>query len=191
MKCTVRGCENPVLVKSRGWCRDHYGRWQRHGHPLAGRINGEPAQWLQDLVAQEGWSDQCIDWPFGHDRNGYGALSWGSRSALAHRVVLELCRPWHPPLARNALHQCDRRPCVNPRHLYWGTHQRNALDAAERKGMGRGENGPKAKLTEAQVREIRERYALGGITYRSLAAEFSVHETSISQIVRRKTWAHI
>jgi len=57
--------------------------------------------------------------------------------------------------------------------------------------MGRGENGPKAKLTEAQVREIRERYALGGITYRSLAAEFSVHETSISQIVRRKTWAHI
>jgi len=57
--------------------------------------------------------------------------------------------------------------------------------------MGRGENGPKAKLTEAQVREIRERHGSGSITYRALALEYGVHETSISQIVRRKTWAHL
>lgn len=190
MKCIIGGCEEPVLVKSRGWCRNHYGRWQRHGDPLGGRDNGAPSRWLQNLLVQEG-TDECVDWPFGRDRAGYGALAWEGSASLAHRVVLELAQPWRPPLGKNALHDCDRRSCVNPRHLFWGTHWRNAVDAAERSGMGRGENSPTAKLTVEMVKAIRERHAAEAVTYRELALEYGVHETSISQVVRRKSWAHV
>lgn len=31
--CSVDGCGN--LTNARGWCTTHYGRWQRHGDPLA------------------------------------------------------------------------------------------------------------------------------------------------------------
>lgn len=34
MKCDIEGCDRPVFVKSRGWCRTHYHRWHRHGDPL-------------------------------------------------------------------------------------------------------------------------------------------------------------
>lgn len=30
--CSVEGCHAPTCV--RGWCKLHYGRWQRHGDPL-------------------------------------------------------------------------------------------------------------------------------------------------------------
>lgn len=31
--CTVEGCDRPVLILKRGWCRRHYRRWQRYGDP--------------------------------------------------------------------------------------------------------------------------------------------------------------
>jgi plasmid maintenance system antidote protein VapI len=45
-----------------------------------------------------------------------------------------------------------------------------------------------AKLTRAQVKAIRERYAAGGITQLALAREYGVTGESINNIVRRRTW---
>ena len=47
---------------------------------------------------------------------------------------------------------------------------------------------PWRKLTAAQVREIRRRYAAGGVTMAQLAAEYGVTHMAISYIVRRVTW---
>ena len=49
----------------------------------------------------------------------------------------------------------------------------------------------RGKLTEAQVVEIIERYASGGVTYRQLAAEYGVSPQAISNIARRKAWASV
>lgn len=54
-----------------------------------------------------------------------------------------------------------------------------------------GVKNPAAKLTEAQVLEIRARYAAGGIFQYVLAKEYSVTQGLITSIVRRKTWRHI
>jgi len=50
--------------------------------------------------------------------------------------------------------------------------------------------GPRAKLTDAQVREIRDVYAdgFGGITQREVAAEFGVSASTISDITSGATW---
>lgn len=34
-KCSIEGCDRPVLVDKRGWCSLHFQRWQRHGDPRA------------------------------------------------------------------------------------------------------------------------------------------------------------
>jgi len=51
-----------------------------------------------------------------------------------------------------------------------------------------GERNPKAKLTWDQVREIRLRYAAGGIRQIDLAREFGVSQPTIGSIVQGDTW---
>ena len=57
--------------------------------------------------------------------------------------------------------------------------------------LARGESNGLAKLTEEKVREIRHRYAAGGVGQRALAREFDVTRTNIGSIILRKTWAHV
>ncbi|MCA1668904.1 MAG: HNH endonuclease [Thermomicrobia bacterium] len=55
----------------------------------------------------------------------------------------------------------------------------------------RGEQSTTPKLTEAEVIEIRRRYAAGGVNQTELGREFGVTSMNIWQIVHRKSWQHI
>lgn len=92
--------------------------------------------------------------------------------------------------------------CCNPTHLYDGDHCTNALDSVLagtavvlrpewRKIRARGEASGQAKLTDEAVRDIRLRYAAGGVSQQKLANEYGVHQTKISYVISRKTWAHV
>jgi hypothetical protein len=60
-----------------------------------------------------------------------------------------------------------------------------------RKGRSlKGGRHHQAKLSEAQVIEIRSRYASGERQV-ALAEEFGVGQTQISHIVTRKQWGHL
>jgi len=88
------------------------------------------------------------------------------------------------------LHKCDNPLCVNPEHLFLGTHQDNMRDMME-KGRNRpGEKCPHAKLNEAQVLEIRRRWGNGEKIVR-LSEEFGVANETVWYIVHRKNWRHI
>jgi Mor family transcriptional regulator len=56
----------------------------------------------------------------------------------------------------------------------------------------KGEGCPTAKLTEDQVKEIRNEYA-GGKSggYRPLARKYGMGMTAIASIITRKTWIHV
>ena len=54
----------------------------------------------------------------------------------------------------------------------------------------KGVRNNKARLTDDQVRQIREAYSTGE-RQSDLAHRFGVDQTSISRIVRRDSWAHI
>ena len=136
--------------------------------------------------------------------NGYGIVQVGGFQVLAHRWSWELHRSAIPK-GSLVLHKCDNRACVNPNHLFLGSHMDNTRDMIK-KGRCRppsgdrhywklhpeivpkGETAPRAKLKTAQVLDIRARYADGRVTMRELAAEFAVHETTILLIVHRKRW---
>lgn len=55
----------------------------------------------------------------------------------------------------------------------------------------KGEENGQSKLTEEQVKIIREMYATGGVSYRSIAQLFNVDHECIHKIVKRLTWKHV
>lgn len=99
---------------------------------------------------------RCWLWASNIHWNGYGliALSRAGRRkqlwARAHRVAWELTSGPIPD-GQNVCHRCDVTACVNPSHLFLGTHQDNITDSV-RKGRytawrrtGRRLNGKVAK----------------------------------------------
>jgi DNA-binding MarR family transcriptional regulator len=60
-----------------------------------------------------------------------------------------------------------------------------------KKRNAHGEKAPWSKLTEAQVTEIRQRYAAGGISQSALAREYGLNQPTVGEIVRREIWKHI
>ena len=55
----------------------------------------------------------------------------------------------------------------------------------------RGAKNARAVLTEAEVVEIRARYAAGGVFYYTLAEEYGVAISTIRLVVVRGTWGHL
>lgn len=100
------------------------------------------------------------------------------------------------PSGMCVLHRCDNPPCVNPAHLFLGTRVDNNLDREE-KGRGgdhKGRRNGRAKLTEDQVREVRERYCCpcpGHGNATALAREFGVTPSAIHFIGKGQHWRHV
>lgn len=119
----------------------------------------------------------------------------GRKNAYASRVSWEMAVGPIPP-GLLICHHCDNPLCVRPDHLFLGTHADNHADMW-RKGRanltGRlcGSKHLHAKLTEEDVRLIRQRYAAGGVTQRQLGREFGVNDRCVSGIVSRKAWRHV
>jgi hypothetical protein len=136
--------------------------------------------------------DDCWLWTAGRDGAGYGAFNL-SRDRVrmvyrASRIAYMLATGRDPgPLC--VCHRCDNPRCVNPRHLFLGTHADNNADrdAKGRNVVVVGEQNGSAKLTEAQVIAIRK----ADDTERAIAARFAVGSSVINRIRNGKNWKHI
>lgn len=190
--CAIAGCENAIVVKSRGWCDKHYTRWKRHGDPEHVTQIDTRGLDVEGKLRAHGWDvteSGCWEWRGRKSGQRYGKLNIGQRHLLAHRLAYEL---WVGPIPGGLVvrHKCDNPPCINPEHLEAGTHADNSNDMVERRRTQdqRGANGPRAVLTDEDVSVIRVRYANGAIRQIDLAQEYGVTQTCISAIVRNKTW---
>ena len=150
--------------------------------------------------------NECWPWTQAGNKDGYGQFNVQAgeldvpegfatpgglryRQLMAHRVAFYLVHGcWPRPLA---LHGCDNPPCCNaenPKHVHEGTHSQNSLEMFGRgrqpSRMRAGEAHYNAVLTAAQVEGIRARYAGGGVTQGTLAAEFGIAQNSVSRYVR-------
>ncbi len=130
-----------------------------------------------------------------HRAHGYGQLSRGAAErglVYAHRASWEI-HNGPVPARMCVLHKCDVRRCVRPDHLALGTPGDNMRSKVQ-KGPGRrvrGEQQWQAKLTVADVREIRAHFIAGHYTLAALAKKFGVSVPTVQQIVKGRTWKHV
>lgn len=146
-------------------------------------------------------AEECWPWKAYIAASGYGICRGATKNVRAHRMAYELA---HGPIPEGLIvrHRCDNRRCCNPRHLEVGTATDNARDRVERRRTAHGERSPAAKLSEAQVVEIRRRYKLrppGGPKrgcpkwpgQEQLAKEYGVSYLTIHAIVHGYSWKHV
>jgi HNH endonuclease len=141
-------------------------------------------------------SNNCWNWTLAGGTYGYGEFIVGGRKNRRklgpHQFsyIVAYGTPNH-----SVCHKCDNPKCVRPDHLWDGTQKENIQDAA-RKGRMRccllpGSGNPNAKLTEADVIEIRALYPTGLHTQKELALRYGVNESGICNILARRTWRHV
>jgi len=134
-----------------------------------------------------GLPDECWPWIGAKTPRGYGVL-WGNEdgNALrAHRLSYQL----NVGVITDGLfvcHRCDNPPCVNPAHLYLGTHDDNMADKIARGRCASGERSGGAKFTDEQVREVRLIHARGGITRSALAKRFGISPSQMTNILNNR-----
>lgn len=73
-------------------------------------------------------------------------------------------------------------------NIAWGTQAENCADTVEHGRSTRGARNARAKITEAQAREIKRR-RLAGESGSVLATEFGISQTTVCNIVAGATWA--
>jgi hypothetical protein len=77
-------------------------------------------------------SKECWPWLGGHKSGGYGCFYFREIVWSAHRVSYFLSFG-NIPNGLHILHKCDNTNCVNPSHLFSGTHSDNMRDMFSKK----------------------------------------------------------
>lgn len=138
-------------------------------------------------------SGGCWEWTARRHPLGYGMFRIAGSVQYAHRVSYRLYVD-EIPEGMCVCHHCDNPGCVNPAHLFLGTHTDNMRDCnnkGRRPAAGVfGEKHGMAKLTNAQVVEIRKMRSEGATQF-DIAKEFGVARQTISHILCGDTWASV
>jgi predicted XRE-type DNA-binding protein len=133
----------------------------------------------------------CWLWSRYRYLTGYGTVWFDGKNQRAHRVLWEL-HNGPIPEGMCICHKCDTPGCVNPDHLFLGTHADNVHD---RNAKGRavvpcGNGHWRSRLSEADIPVIHQRLVRGE-TQASIAEDFGVVKSVISNIVRGEAWKHV
>lgn len=131
----------------------------------------------------------CWVWTASRKERGYGQFYWRGKMHRAHRLAWVLIKG--DPGKLEVAHTCDNRVCVNLDHLFLATHQENMADQVAKDRHTRGERNFWAKLTDAQVLEIRSLYTGKRGEQAALARQYGISFGMVTSIVNRRTWRHI
>lgn len=190
--CKISDCLYPSFARS--MCRSHYARWRRGASvsapikPLT--MSSEERLWSRVVKTPTCWlwtgsRNTCRGQPW------HGRMTINGSRVLVHRFSFFLAYGrWPQPMC---LHKCDVPACVNPAHLEEGTNAKNMADMVARGRhvvAARGSDHHKAKLTEADVRIIRNLLA-NNVPQRTIADRFGVSDVAISHIKNGKSWRHV
>lgn len=147
--CDVEGCGRKHAA--RGWCWPHYGRWRRHGDPLAGgapKARGYSIPEEAIAARSEPGEGGCLLWTGTLTPKGYGLVTASGKQVQVHRYVYER---EHGPLREGEMvdHRCHVHNCIALEHLRSATRSENASNRS----------GPTRANRTSGARNV---YAMGG-----------------------------
>jgi hypothetical protein len=146
-------------------------------------------RWKPQSVIERFWqyvdkrgTDECWEWTASLMQKGYGQFNIGDhRTVRANRFSFEL---HYGPLGKDhALHTCDNRKCVNPKHLFRGSQPVNMADMTKK---GRRHS----ILDESKVKSIKL-YLLNRWPHRKIAEHFCVSKCTIQAIGTGRLWRNV
>ena len=186
MECSVHDCDYPA--RARGMCSAHYARQRRLGSPTAGgllrRYRITEAQAFAAYMPGNPPEEGCWDWTGYTDPNGYGRFGLAGKHIPAHVASYRI---YCGPVTDYVLHDCDRRICVQPKHLHLGSNLENIAERNERNRTACGERSGRSKLTDPDVLWIRSTT----LSNAKIADLLGVDRSTISVIRSGRTWRHL
>lgn len=131
----------------------------------------------------------CWLWVGTKDPDGYARIKIKGRQQRTHRVaLLVFAKPGDPKpaLGAQANHRCHNRLCVNPNHLYWGSHADNMGDLRH-SGRSQGKyNHGRVTITEDVVKAALVLHEYGGFSKTKIGNLLGYRQQLIGEIVRGK-----
>lgn len=182
------GCGKMISIKD---IRGRYRKWSKghhHYRPIENRF------WEKVKKTPAG----CWLWMGSKEHFGHGHIGNKGKMLKAHRLAWEF-ENGKIPDGLHCLHKCDNPSCVNPSHLFLGTHQDNMRDMISK-------NRQSSKLTKKQVIKMRQYYMLRGrrghgrwrhfkkpkgISFKELGKKFNVKKQAAWKAINHVTWNHV
>ena len=130
---------------------------------------------------------ECKEYRGYKNNQGYGMAYINGHYISAHRASWILNNGCYSMRSKIVLHRCNNRICINPDHLYLGTHKDNADDREKANHTAKGTRNGQHKLNWVKVRSIRS-LAKKGIQYYKIGHLHGVSDNVVSRIVRNKLW---
>ena len=158
-----------------------------------GRIYPPAEQRLWAKVDRSAGPDGCWLWRGLVDTGGYGTIVRDGKAVSVHRLSYEIANGGIPRTDGHhgtcVCHSCDTRNCVNPAHLFLGSHAANMADAAKKKRCpsDKGDDHANAKLTTSAVLSV----LADTRPHTVVAAELGVAPTTICAIRNGRAWKHL
>jgi len=188
-------CVNPdhlYLATHKEATRGYFTRYKPKAEKSPSKLWCRELPSKSDYVIERFWQfvdvcgpNDCWLWTGTLANDGRPHIGLGGESWLATRISW-LIHHDNDPGNLHVLHNCpegDNPSCVNPAHLWLGTHVENMADAARKGRKNR-------KLSNEQIKQIRELHDLG-MSYKEIAAQFAVSASLVCMIINRTTRCHI
>lgn len=130
-------------------------------------------------------------WPFGSaQRVGYRSIYSAAlgRSIGAHVMMCEIAHGPSPGAKFEVAHSCGKgiAGCLNPTHLRWALRSENAEDRRRHGTMPIGDAHANAKISDADVAEIRRLVASRLAKQKDLADRYGISRSTVCNIVKGK-----
>jgi len=125
----------------------------------------------------------CWLWTAARRGAGYGGFRDRGRIRRAHRVSYEIYNNVNVSSGIQVLHKCDTPLCVNPDHIFLGTHADNMKDMALK---GRSNS----KINEVTAKEVKK-LLHQGCKPKDISKELNINVWTVYDISQRRSWKYI
>jgi hypothetical protein len=145
------------------------------------------AQYVERFLSgiREVTADGCWLWGPTNPRKSHHQVQYARRRMGAHVFSYWLFVGALAP-GQQVNHTCRHAHCVQPGHLYAGSHAQNMRDRWDDAGYYgvSGERHHNARVSDANVVAMREAYRRGGVSFKTLGERYGITWTQAWNIVR-------